>query len=130
MVSLWNLLLSAQTSVGGVPQQFLEEKKAELRQKHAVDEQALGEARRRAENGQRLDDIRTRERGERGNMGGRGDHRGDGFEFRGRGRGGRGRGRDDFPSGGRGRDSGWGARGGGPGGDRGGYRGGDNDRVG
>lgn len=131
MTSLWTLLLSAQTSVGGVPQQFLEEKKAELRQKHAIDEQALGEARRRAENGQRLDDVRARERGERGNMGrGGGRGGGDGFEYQGRGgRGGRGRGgRDDFGQGGRGRDSGWGPRGGGGG--RGGFRGGDNDRVG
>ncbi|KAF9513827.1 hypothetical protein BS47DRAFT_1295845 [Hydnum rufescens UP504] len=118
MISLWTLLLSAQNSIGGVPAQFVNEKKEELRQKHAVDERTINEARRRAEGGQRLDEIRQRERAERG-----ADRRDPGFDgrdggFSGRGRGGRG----DFGGGSR-RDSGWGNRG------RGGGRGPESDRV-
>ena len=125
MVALWTLLLSAQDSIGGVPAQFVNEKKEELRQKHAVDERAINEAKRRAEGGQRLDEIRQRERAERAS-----DRRDPGFASRdggysGRGRGGGGGGgRGDFGGGGGPRrESGWGNRG------RGGGRGPESDRV-
>ena len=98
MTALWKLLLEAQSSPGGIPKTFVEEKKEEMRRAREKDNHAINESDRRA----RLDEIRERERAERG--GGRG---------RGRGRGGRGRGGgfdDDRP--GRARDNGWGARGG------------------
>jgi serine/arginine repetitive matrix protein 1 len=85
MSALWTLLLEAQESPAGVPRTFVEEKKEEMRKAREGDTKAIDERDRRA----RLDEIRDRERGERGG--------------RGRGRGG-GRGR--------GRDNGWGARGG------------------
>lgn len=97
MSSLWKLLLEAQESPAGVPQTFVEEKKAEMRQARMGDTRALEERDRRA----RLDEIREGERGARMNGRGRG---------RGRGRGGRG---FDDDRGGRPRDSGWGGRGGG-----------------
>ena len=95
MTALWKLLLDAQTSPGGIPKVFVEEKKAEMRAAGEKDARALGERDRRA----RLDEVRNREREERGGGG--------------RGRGGRGRGgrfEDRAP---RGRDGGWGGRGGG-----------------
>jgi hypothetical protein len=98
MIALWKLLLEAQSSPGGIPKTFVDEKKEEMRRAREKDTRSLGEADRRA----RLDEIRDRERRER-DGGGRG---------RGRGRGGRGRGGFDERSG-RGRDSGWGGRGGG-----------------
>ncbi|KAJ1311470.1 hypothetical protein OPQ81_009958 [Rhizoctonia solani] len=104
MSALWTLLLEAQNSPAGVPASFVQEKKEELRQKHEADERALAEARRRGEHDLRLDEIRQRERGERGERRGRGGGRGGGDSFRGRTR-----------------DSGWGNRGGGGG--RGGDRG-------
>ena len=97
MSSLWKLLLEAQDSPAGVPQTFVEEKKAEMRQARMGDTRALEERDRRA----RLDEIR--EGGREARMNGRG---------RGRGRGRGGRGFDD-DRGGRPRDSGWGGRGGG-----------------
>lgn len=96
MIALWKLLLDAQASPAGIPTAFVEEKKAEMREAQQKDTRALNERDRRA----RLDEIRDREREERGG---------------GRGRGGRGRGRgsrfDERAP--RGRDDGWGARGGG-----------------
>ncbi|KAF8342866.1 PWI domain-containing protein [Cantharellus anzutake] len=102
MKALWELLLSAQESIGGVPAQFVNEKKAELRQQQERDARAINNAQQRAVNAQRMDEIRTREKGEREAARGRG------------------RGRGDY--GGRDRDSGWPNRG------RGG-RAPDNDRV-
>lgn len=93
MSALWKLLLEAQESPAGVPRTFVEEKKEEMRQARAGDARAVEERDRRA----RLDEIRENDRAARGG--------------RGRGRGGRGRG--GFDEAGRGRDSGWGARGGG-----------------
>ena len=99
MIGLWKLLLEAQASPSGIPQTFVEEKKEEMRKAREKDSRALNERDRRA----RLDEVRERERTERGNRGGRG-----------RGRGGRGRGGgDDDRGGGRQRDVGWGGRGGG-----------------
>ncbi|EPT02135.1 hypothetical protein FOMPIDRAFT_1048148 [Fomitopsis schrenkii] len=66
MSSLWKLLLEAQESPAGVPQTFVEEKKAEMRQARMGDTRALEERDRRA----RLDEIREGERGAR--MNGRG----------------------------------------------------------
>src|SRR5260370_1247989 len=91
MRALWELLLSAQESIGGVPSQFISEKKEELRQKQERDARVISDAQQRAANGQHMNEIRARERGEREGRG------------RGRGRGG------DF--GGRARDSGWSGRG-------------------
>ncbi|KAL1735073.1 PWI domain-containing protein, partial [Schizophyllum commune] len=102
MVALWKLLLEAQAEVSGVPRTFVEEKKEELRKARENDTRALDERDRRV----RLDEIRERERGERGDRGrgrGRGRARG--------GYGGRG-GRGDFEDDRRPRDSGWGRRGG------------------
>lgn len=98
MSSLWNLLLEAQDSPGGIPISFVEAKKEELRKANAFDSRAFQERDRRAQ----LDDIRDKERGERQG-------------FRGRGGRGRGRGRDGFDDRGgrgRGRDNGWSNRGG------------------
>ncbi|KAG8878217.1 hypothetical protein FRB98_006318 [Tulasnella sp. 332] len=148
MIELWKLLMSAQNSTGGVPIEFVEEKKQEMRLKQEADQKVMQEVSRRADldrgNTERLDEIRERERerNERrgGGGGGRGDvggGRGDYGYGRGRGgggdRGGRGRGRDNGWGGGGGsgpqaRDGGWGGRGGG----RGDYgpprRGSDRDR--
>lgn len=96
MIALWALLLEAQDSPAGVPRTFVEEKKEEMRKAREGDTRALDERDRRA----RLDDYRTNDRGgSRGNGRGRGRGRGRGFD-------------DD--RGGRARDGGWGARGGGP----------------
>lgn len=106
MTALWNLLLEAQTDVAGVPRTFIEEKKEEMRKARANDTRTFDERDRRA----RLDEIRDGDRGGRGGGRGRGIGRG-----RGRGRGG-----FDDDRGGRGRDSGWGNRGGRGGGGGGG----------
>lgn len=103
MTSLWKLLIEAQESPAGVPQTFVEEKKAEMRQARMGDTRAIEERDRRV----RLDEIREGERGARMNGRGRGRGRG-----RGGGGGGGGRGFDEDRSG-RPRDSGWGGRGGG-----------------
>ncbi|TFY55673.1 hypothetical protein EVJ58_g8102 [Rhodofomes roseus] len=58
MSSLWKLLIEAQESPAGVPQSFVEEKKAEMRQARMGDTRALDERDRRA----RLDEIREHER--------------------------------------------------------------------
>lgn len=102
MIALWNLLLEAQDSPAGIPKTFIEEKKEEMKKAREKDTRAIDERDRRA----RLDDIRDRERDERGSRGG-GMGRG-----RGRGRGGRGF-EDERAT--RMRDGGWGARGGGVG---------------
>lgn len=94
MSALWELLLDAQDSPGGVPKALVEQKKAEMRNANKKDEKVLEERRR-------LDDIREKERGqraaERGTEGSTGR--------------GRGRGMGRLP-----RDNGWGGRGGGSGG--------------
>lgn len=84
MAELWIMLLDAQASDVGVPRALLEEKKEQMRQARATDTRAIEERDRRV----RLDEIRANERDGRGS--------------------GRGRGRPM-----RGRDSGWGGRGGG-----------------
>ncbi|ETS63133.1 hypothetical protein PaG_02911 [Moesziomyces aphidis] len=48
MAELWELLISAQASPGGVPQRFVEEKKQELRSKREEGERVVREARERA----------------------------------------------------------------------------------
>uniref|UniRef100_V5EBQ7 SR-rich pre-mRNA splicing activator n=1 Tax=Kalmanozyma brasiliensis (strain GHG001) TaxID=1365824 RepID=V5EBQ7_KALBG len=48
MEELWELLVSAQESVGGVPRRFVEEKKEELRVKREEGERVVREARERA----------------------------------------------------------------------------------
>lgn len=126
MRSLWDLLISAQDSIGGIPAQFLDAKKEELRQKQETDDRAQDEARKRQENSQRLDEVRARDRAERGN-GGPPDRRNSNFDREG-GFGGRGRGRGRGRGGGGGpeqnRDSGWRGRG------RGGRPGGTGDFTG
>jgi serine/arginine repetitive matrix protein 1 len=116
MKGLWELLLEAQESPAGVPQRFVEEKKAEMRAAREGDTRALEERDRR----KRLDEIRDQEKNGRMNdrpRGGGGGGGGGGDRGRGRGRGGWGGPPRD-------RDSGWGAKGGPPGdngwGDRGG----------
>lgn len=111
MQSLWDLLLSAQASPGGVPQQFIDEKKEELRALNIQDQRVMGEVRRRQDGDAAktvmLDEIRQRERMERrGPGGGQGGY--------GRGRGGGGGDGRGYNGSGRGRDSGWGNRGGRP----------------
>ncbi|KAI9828727.1 MAG: hypothetical protein M1832_001832 [Thelocarpon impressellum] len=83
---LWNLCLSAQTSPQGVPKELLEAKKQELMQEKLDAERLAGEARRRQETERArerdADNIRQRERGDRGDRGdrrGRGDGRRGGF---------------------------------------------------
>lgn len=49
MGELWTLLLSAQESPGGIPAIFVQQKKEELRTKREQDQQALREARERAQ---------------------------------------------------------------------------------
>ncbi|SJX62019.1 uncharacterized protein SRS1_10646 [Sporisorium reilianum f. sp. reilianum] len=49
MGELWELLVSAQASPGGVPQKFVEEKKEELRRKREEGERVVREARERAQ---------------------------------------------------------------------------------
>ncbi|TKY87324.1 hypothetical protein EX895_004001 [Sporisorium graminicola] len=49
MTELWELLISAQNSPGGVPQKFVEEKKEELRRKREEGERVVREARERAQ---------------------------------------------------------------------------------
>ncbi|EJU02382.1 hypothetical protein DACRYDRAFT_94712 [Dacryopinax primogenitus] len=111
MLALWKLLLSAQESIAGIPAEFLEAKKAELRERQLTDSRPLGEIDRSA-----TDQPRPSRFDDRGDTRGRG---------RGRGRGGYAGGRNDIGGreGGRERDSGWGARARG----RGGY-GGRSDR--
>lgn len=124
MQSLWTLLLSAQSNPLRVPTALLEEKKAEMKAR----EQAEAAKRRDAEiQQQRLDAIRDRERGERGQgppMRGRGGYGGPP-----QGRGGYDRGFDDRREQGgprqfNGDRGGYDDRRGGFGGGRGGYRGG------
>ncbi|KIJ32179.1 hypothetical protein M422DRAFT_184970 [Sphaerobolus stellatus SS14] len=100
MTSLWSLLLEAQDSPAGIPHSFVEEKKAEMRNANKDDAKVIEERERR-----RLDEIRERERGQFGSGRGGGGRGGRG----GRGRGGFG----GFEDNRRGRDSGWGNRGGG-----------------
>ncbi|SAM09798.1 hypothetical protein [Absidia glauca] len=57
MLDLWKLLLSAQVSMGGIPKEFIDQKKEELRLKKEQEE------RRRAEEEATMDTIR-RKRGE------------------------------------------------------------------
>ncbi|KAJ9493114.1 hypothetical protein VN97_g120 [Penicillium thymicola] len=90
---LWSLCLSGQANPQGVPKELLEAKKLELIQEKLEAEKASEALRREREQGQNrereLDDVRRRERTDRGpdrGRGGRGGDRGD----RG-GRGGRGR---------------------------------------
>ncbi|KAI9478409.1 MAG: PWI domain-containing protein [Benjaminiella poitrasii] len=52
---LWNLLLSAQNSVGGIPAQFIEQKKEELRRKKAEEDA------RRAQRESVMDTIRKKQ---------------------------------------------------------------------
>lgn len=49
MSELWELLISAQESPGGVPKRFVEEKKEELRRKREEGERVVREARERAQ---------------------------------------------------------------------------------
>ncbi|KAG8919718.1 hypothetical protein FRC01_001148 [Tulasnella sp. 417] len=72
MLQLWKLLLSAQVSTGGVPAEFIEAKKQELRAKNEADKRVLDEAARRQQHSERLDEIRDRERRERNGGGGGG----------------------------------------------------------
>ncbi|KAG8955124.1 hypothetical protein FRC04_009581 [Tulasnella sp. 424] len=58
MLQLWKLLLSAQVSTGGVPAEFIEAKKQELRAKNEADKRVLDEASRRQQHSERLDEIR------------------------------------------------------------------------
>ncbi|KAF8424655.1 PWI domain-containing protein [Tirmania nivea] len=66
---LWGLLLSAQDSKTGVPQELLEAKKEELRLEKAENERVAEELRRRREEeeakSRQLDETRQRERDER-----------------------------------------------------------------
>ncbi|KAG8913680.1 hypothetical protein FRC00_001857 [Tulasnella sp. 408] len=62
MLQLWKLLLSAQVSPGGIPTEFIEAKKQELRAKNEADQRVLDEAARRQQHSERLDEIRDRER--------------------------------------------------------------------
>ena len=95
MLELWNLLRSAQESSVGIPTQFIEEKKAEMKQREESskfnDERALMKKEQEAEIQAKMDSIRQRERTARDGRRGE-DNRRD----RGRGgfRGGRGNGRD------------------------------------
>ncbi|KAG8871731.1 hypothetical protein FRB97_008348 [Tulasnella sp. 331] len=117
MIELWKLLMSAQNSTGGVPIEFVEEKKQEMRLKQEADQKVMQEVSRRADldrgNTERLDEIRERERERNERRGGGGGGRGDvgggrGDYGYGRGRGGGG----DRGGRGRGRDNGWGGGGG------------------
>lgn len=54
MTELWKLLLSAQASVGGIPAQFIEQKKEELRKKKAEEDE------RRAQRDDVMDTIRRK----------------------------------------------------------------------
>lgn len=54
VTELWNLLLSAQNSVGGIPAMFIEQKKEELRKKK------LQEDERRAQRDSVMDTIRKK----------------------------------------------------------------------
>ncbi|KDQ58478.1 hypothetical protein JAAARDRAFT_128886 [Jaapia argillacea MUCL 33604] len=113
MISLWDLLLEAQESIGGVPKRFIEEKKEEMRRAGEGDRRAIGERDRRGFADSRGGDggrsFGDRDGGRGGYGGGRGDDRGRGFRGRGRGRGRGGYGGDDRD---RARDGGWGGRGG------------------
>ncbi|CAO3652543.1 unnamed protein product [Cunninghamella echinulata] len=59
MLDLWKLLLSAQDSVGGIPQEFIDQKKEELRLKKEQEEK------RRAEEQTILDTIRRKKEEEK-----------------------------------------------------------------
>ena len=61
MTALWTLLIEAQESPAGIPQSFVEAKKAEMRTANKGDEKMFEERARR-----RLDEIRDRERAEGG----------------------------------------------------------------
>lgn len=54
ITELWNLLLSAQSSVGGIPAVFIEQKKEELRKRKLEDDQ------RRAQRDSVMDTIRKK----------------------------------------------------------------------
>jgi hypothetical protein len=54
ITELWNLLLSAQNSVGGIPAIFIEQKKEELRKKRAQEDE------RRAQRDNVMDTIRKK----------------------------------------------------------------------
>lgn len=54
VTELWNLLLSAQNSVGGIPAMFLEQKKEELRKKKTQEDE------RRAQRDSVMDTIRKK----------------------------------------------------------------------
>ncbi|KAG8855309.1 hypothetical protein FRB96_007107 [Tulasnella sp. 330] len=81
MIELWKLLMSAQNSTGGVPIEFVEEKKQEMRLKQEADQKVMQEVSRRADldrgNTERLDEIRERERERNERRGGGGGGRGD-----------------------------------------------------
>ncbi|ORX89033.1 PWI domain-containing protein [Basidiobolus meristosporus CBS 931.73] len=69
VLELWKLLLSAQDSIGGIPGEFLEQKKEELRRKKAEEEMIMEQIRERKEKELRdredLDRTREREKRER-----------------------------------------------------------------
>ncbi|KAK9761828.1 hypothetical protein K7432_012983 [Basidiobolus ranarum] len=69
VLELWKLLLSAQDSIGGIPGEFLEQKKEELRRKKVEEEKIMEQIRERKEKELRernnLDGIREREKRER-----------------------------------------------------------------
>lgn len=54
VTELWNLLLSAQNSVGGIPAMFIEQKKEELRKKKTQEDE------RRAQRDSVMDTIRKK----------------------------------------------------------------------
>jgi len=67
MQELWELLVSAQDTIGGIPTKFLEQKKEEIRQKKVESEGVdLREGEERRENVRR--EEREGRRGERGDM--------------------------------------------------------------
>ncbi|KAK8225992.1 hypothetical protein HDK77DRAFT_486285 [Phyllosticta capitalensis] len=83
---LWGLLLDAQTSSHGIPKAIVDAKKQELKQEKVDTERAAEEERQRRENERRrqddLDDIRQRERSDRGRMRGRGGRGGSSYSYR------------------------------------------------
>lgn len=55
ITELWKLLLSAQNSVGGIPAEFIEQKKEELRKRKAIEDE------RRAQRDSVMDTIRKKQ---------------------------------------------------------------------
>jgi cell shape-determining protein MreC len=55
ITELWNLLLSAQNSVGGIPAAFIEQKKEELRKRKAIEDE------RRAQRDSVMETIRKKQ---------------------------------------------------------------------